>query len=396
VSGRATGNNLVWLSHHSDVAPQPVRAAEAAWYLLAWLYYGPSGKITARTVGARTESNMTAGPLRSRVSFHPLGPSLHESLVTGIPYPSADLTGRPDPDLAPWEDTTPSDPLGLPPTRGGLAGALAGQFRHALLLTPSADGTMVTDTRITWAWREPHAQAEDPYLIYETSKAKGLPYARYARRDRAIWRDLDALLLKETGSGKTRRPAIFSDLLDPSIGELLDRLRVRAFGFDQEGQAVDYQWFSATTPPVLSIRGTSDGELAYEYDSEIGTAREAAERVAGDLKKALQRAWSALSDPANGQGKGRTGGGDSPWLAPGLGRYWTGAEAAFWHMTSHPDEFDFPNNRFIRIALSAYEQATGHYAERGPRAARAIEKARGSIFATWSRDEPYPAEDSDA
>jgi hypothetical protein len=65
-------------------------------------------------------------------------------------------------------------------------------------------------------------------------------------------------------------------------------------------------------------------------------------------------------------------------------------------MTSNPDEFDFPNNRFIRIALSAYEQVTSHYAERGPRAARAIEKARGGIFATWSRDQPYPSEDTDA
>ena len=59
-------------------------------------------------------------------------------------------------------------------------------------------------------------------------------------------------------------------------------------------------------------------------------------------------------------------------------------------------EFGFPGNRFIRIALAAYEEATGHYAERGPRAARAIEKARGGIFATWSRDAPSPMEDTHA
>ena len=112
---------------------------------------------------------------------------------------------------------------------------------------------------------------------------------------------------------------------------------------------------------------------------EIGAAHEAAERVASDLKKALQRAWDALSDPANGQGKGRAASTDGPWLAPALARYWTTAEATFWHMTSHPDEFSFPGNRFIRIALAAYEQATDHYAERGPRAARAVERARGGI-----------------
>jgi CRISPR system Cascade subunit CasA len=393
VMGRASGNNLVWLSHHSDLAPQPVRAAEAAWYLLAWLYYGPSGKITARTVAGRTESNMTAGPLRSRISFHPLGRCLHESLVIGIPYPSGDaMRRRPSPDLAPWEDPEPGNPLAQPPTRRGLSGPLTGQFRHALLLKPSADSTVATDVRITWAWRDPHALVEDPYLIYEAPKGKAVPYARYASRDRAIWRDLDALLLKDTGSGATRRPGIFEALLDPALAE---RLRVRAFGFDQHGQTVDYQWFTATTPPVLSIRDTGGSELGYQYAAEIGAAHQAAERVAGDLKKALQRGWNALSDPADGQGKGRTGG-DGPWLTPALGRYWSAAEAAFWHMTSNPEQFDFPSNRFIRIALAAYEEATDHHAERSPRAARAIEKARGGIFATWSRDEPSPMEDTHA
>lgn len=154
VMGRAAGNNLVWLSHHTDLAPQPVRAAEAAWYLLAWLYYGPSGKITARTVRGQTESNMTAGPLRSRVSFHPLADNLFCSLVTGIPYLEPG-TGPRAPDLAPWEEDALPDPLSLPPAREGLSGPLTGQFRHAVLLTPSADGGQVTDARITWAWRMP-------------------------------------------------------------------------------------------------------------------------------------------------------------------------------------------------------------------------------------------------
>jgi CRISPR system Cascade subunit CasA len=397
VIGRATGNNLVWLSHHCDLAPQPVRAAEAAWYLLAWMYYGPSGKITARTVAGRTESNMTAGPLRSRISFHPLGENLYESLITGIPYPSGDHARRNDPDLAPWEDKADSDPLGLPPARQGLSGALTGQFRHALLLTPSPDGTQVTDTRITWAWRQPHALVEDPYLIYDTSRASAVPYARYAKRDRAVWRDLDALLLKETGSGRTRRPAVFDSLLDRSIGELIGRLRVRAYGFDQEGQTIDYQWFTATTPPVLSVRDASDLDLAFEHDTEIGTAHEAAERVAGDLKKALQRAWAALSDPQDGQGKGRGTTPDGPWLTPGLSRYWAAAEDAFWSMTRDPEKFSFPSNTFIRLAFAAYDEVTDQYARRGPRVARALERARGGIAATWSRHQPLlPLGESDA
>jgi CRISPR system Cascade subunit CasA len=393
---RASGNNLVWLSHHSDLAPQPIRAAEAAWYLLAWLYYGPSGQITPRTVAGRKEPNMTAGPLRSRISFHPLGRNLFESIITGIPYPGGSHARRPAADLAPWEDTSASDPLGTPPARQGLSGALTGQFRHALLLTPSVDGTQATDARITWAWREPHAPFEDPYLIYETPKGKSTAFPRYARADRAIWRDLDALMLQETGSGATRRPSVFSNLLDIEAGDVTGPLRVRAFGFVQDGQTVDRQWFTALTPPVLSVRESEDASLGFDHSHEIGAAREAAERVASDLRRALRRAWNALSNPEELRGKIRADASDGPWVASALGRYWPKAEAAFWHMIDHPDEFGFPGNRFIRLALAAYDEVTDQYSRRGPRAARVLERARGGILAAWSRSEPLPLETADA
>ena len=84
---------------------------------------------------------MTAGPLRSRISFHPLGRTVYQSLITGIPYPGR-YDEAPDPDLAPWEDSACRDPLGAAAAPGaGSVRALTGQFRHAVLLTPSADGT---------------------------------------------------------------------------------------------------------------------------------------------------------------------------------------------------------------------------------------------------------------
>ena len=120
VMGRATGNNLVWLSHHTDLAPRPVRAAEAAWYLLAWLYYGPSGKITARTVSGRTESNMTAGPLRSRISFHPLGRNLLRVAGHRHPVPEPVRAGDgPTGPRAVGRQTTCQTRSALPPTRAG-------------------------------------------------------------------------------------------------------------------------------------------------------------------------------------------------------------------------------------------------------------------------------------
>lgn len=377
VMGRATGNNLVWLSHDSDLAPRPVPAAEAAWYLLAWLYYGPSGKTTARTVRGTTESNMTAGPLRSRISFHPLGRTAYESLITGIPYP-----GRYDdggaPDLAPWEDGELPDPLGLPPHRDGLSRVLTGQFRHAILLAPSADGSEASGARITWAWRRPHPEVRDPYLIYDTAKGRTGEYARYARLDRAIWRDLDALLLHDTGQAASKQPQVFTGL--PGIPhDTAAALRVRALGFDQDGQTIDRQWFTATTPPVLAM----DADDHFSYGYHVKAAREAAERVGLNLRHALRRAWAAIDN------------GGGPWEPRGMTLYWASAEDRFWQMVRR-QEFGYPDNAFIRVAAAAYEGVTDQHAAGGPRVARAIEKARGGIFASWDRAEPDHAEAGNA
>ena len=72
-------------------------------------------------------------------------------------------------------------------------------------------------------------------------------------------------------------------------------------------------------------------------------------------------------------------------------RYWAGAEDLFWQMLDGND-FGFPNNRFIRVATRAFDEVTGQYELRGPRVVRAVEKARGGIFASWDRNEPGPGE----
>ena len=373
VMSRATGNNLVWLSHDTDLAPDPVPTAEAAWHLVSWLYYGPSGRITARTVSGQTESNMTAGPLRSRISFHPLGRTLHESLIAGLVHPGRYDSGT-DRDLAPWEAGPLADPLGRPPYPAGLSGPLTGRFRHAVLLSPSPDGATVTDARITWAWRHPSPDILDPYLIYDTARTTDVPYALYARLDRAVWRDLDSLMLQDAGTGASRRPLVFTTVLDEPA-EVTGALRIRAIGFDQDGQTIDRQWFTAATPPVLTVN--EDGQYRLGYP--MRAAREAAERVGQNLQNALRRAWAAIDA------------GDGPWEARGMTRYWAGAEDRFWEMVDN-DDYGSPDNRFIRVAIRAFEHTTSQHEMRGPRIIRAVEKARGGISASWDRAEPDPAE----
>src|SRR5690606_29771116 len=126
---RPAGNNQVWFNHVTARNPLPVPADEAVFHLLIQLYYGPSGQCTPRTVNGVSGRNTKAGPLRRTLSFHPLGRTVFESLVAGIP-PARELdTGGVD--LAPWEADELPDPLGVPPKPSGVAGVLTGRFQHA-------------------------------------------------------------------------------------------------------------------------------------------------------------------------------------------------------------------------------------------------------------------------
>jgi CRISPR system Cascade subunit CasA len=96
--------------------------------------------------------NSKAGPLRRTVSFHPVGATVFESLVTGIPPAHHHDTGGLD--QAPWEADNLPDPTHAAPRPSGVGGVLTGRFQHAVLLQSSADGQHVSDAWITWAWRD--------------------------------------------------------------------------------------------------------------------------------------------------------------------------------------------------------------------------------------------------
>ncbi|MEU2032834.1 type I-E CRISPR-associated protein Cse1/CasA [Nocardia amamiensis] len=372
VFGRPAGNNQPWLSHHHDGLPAPLPVEDAVLHLIAQLYYGAPGRCTARTVDAQKEANNTAGPLRGLVSFHPVGKNLFESLVVGIPRMG---TREVDLDKAAWEVAELADPLSAPPPVNGVGGVLAGRFRHAVLLVPSEDATTVTDAYLTWAWRQPHGPVEDPFLIYQTSQ-KGEIYPRPADAHRALWRDLDGLLLRDVGIEHRRRPAIctLAEQLEP---EVLDRLRIQAFGFDQDrAQVNDRQWYAAATPPVLDL--LTDNTAAMR----ISRARETAERAERHLRAALRNAWVAINDPSNGDGRPKRNDiGTGPWPALAVNRYWPEAEREFWRQVwaAREGDIDQPGWPFIKAALAAFDEVTAQAASR-PRTTRALERARSYIY----------------
>lgn len=368
---RPAGNNQVWFNHVTARNPLPVPADEAVFHLLIQLYYGPSGQCTPRTVNGVSERNTKAGPLRRTLSFHPLGRTVFESLVAGIP-PARELdTGGVD--LAPWEADELPDPLGVPPKPSGVAGVLTGRFQHAVLLEGSPDGESVTDAWITWAWRNRDLPARDPYLVYhQTKDGEYLPLSAEAHR--ALWRDFDSLILEDVGDDRRRRPVVLAAVEDLR-GTLLPVLRVRAFGVDQDGQTRDKEWVTGVTPALLAL--AREPEVARA----VSEMRQAAERVEVHLRGALRQAWIAINDPSNGDGKPqRKDISEGPWPGNASFRYWPRAERIFWRRVRER-EFGRAVEEFLRLALEIYDEVTDS-AGMLPRAKRAIELKRGLIFKT--------------
>ncbi|MFF0744942.1 type I-E CRISPR-associated protein Cse1/CasA [Streptomyces sp. NPDC004111] len=384
VYGRPAGNNLAWHSPHNDTAPQPVSCDEALWHLLIHHYYGRSGNVTPRTVGHVKSWKGTAGPLRSTLSFHPLGATLYETLLLHLtPYQG---DGDQPPDQCPWERDAPPDPVAPQPPLTWPGRLLTGRSRHAALLVPTEDGSAVADLYLTWAAHHrtaPKLPATDPYLIYdEVAVRPQLPvqqhrHPRKADTARALWRDLDALLLAGDETATTQRPTVFATLNDLPE-RIAMRLRVQVCGFVQEGQVRDTAWYTAFTPPLWTYAQEHDPAAARR----IADARTAAEALAGTLSQAATRAWQDATAP-RATTRPRTPRTPSPWARDALERYWPQAETVFWDLVRHPDPHDTQiRPAFARAALAALHAATApalaQYRSAGPALARATAAVRAA------------------
>ncbi len=368
VLGRPTGvNGAVWFGHHTDVAPVAVDSAEAVWHMVAQLYYGPSGQCTPRRITQNKPGNGDAGPLRKTVSFHPWGPNLFTTLVLGVPFPSDEE--EPAEADAPWEEDSLPDPLGPLPAVTWPGRLLAGRARHAALLVPSAEGEKVRDAYITWSTHESAVRAADPYVVWNVGKEGGL-YARTADGNRAVWRDLDALLLKSSERRSFRRPRIFETVSDLPPA-LRDAVRVRAYGFDQDGQQRDSGWYTATTPPVLQWMEEQDPAMAVR----VSVCHKAAEEAGRHLDYAARLAWAETNFPPPEGGRVKLDPKKpGPWAASATARYWPRAERVFWQLTAREPDAVPVQRPFVDEAEAALRVVVGS-AARDLRVARAMSHA---------------------
>ncbi|MFC7512172.1 type I-E CRISPR-associated protein Cse1/CasA [Streptomyces thermocarboxydus] len=99
------------------------------------------------------------------------------------------------------------------------------------------------------------AEGADPYQILDRRR-DGDFQPREADGARALWRDLDSLLLEDSRQDARRPPA-----LEHLPQWLLPKLRVRAYGFDQDGQQGQrlVQGDQPTDPAVAGGERRGDG-----------------------------------------------------------------------------------------------------------------------------------------
>jgi CRISPR system Cascade subunit CasA len=249
-----------------------------------------------------------------------------------------------------------------------------------LLLIPDADGSHVTDAYLTWAGRTPSLPATDPYVITHTDPAKGAETRDTIRRadaDRALWRDLDALLLAGDETTTVRRPVVFAHLND--LPEAVVRhLTVRVHGFDQDPKVNDRAWYTASTPPLWPWAQEHDPVMAQR----IAECRLAAETVAAVLARATTQAWRESTTPQTIPDRSRSKDRTRPlWTRHALAHYWPGAESVFWDLViRRPHDFAYP--AFARQATGSLRSVTGpalaQHRGAGPALARALHTIRTS------------------
>ncbi|WP_406165169.1 type I-E CRISPR-associated protein Cse1/CasA [Streptomyces canus] len=377
VYGRPAGNNLVFFnSHHTDTNPQPLPAREAVWYLLAYHSYRPSGRASVRKVGSFSSGQLQAGPLRSTVSFHPRGRTLYETLLLHlVPYRGDGQD--PDADACPWEQLHVPEPIQAPPEVTWPGRLLTGRSLHAVLLIADPSGEQAIDAYLTWATPHPALDATDPYLIYDLDPKAPAERRRSPRRadaGRALWRELDALLLAGDEHRPGCRPEAFTTLNDLPK-EASANLRVWVCGFDQEGQVNNRIWYTALTPRIWLWAQEHDPAKA----SRIADCCAAAETLAAVLRTAADQAWrdttSLRQQAAPRRGKERP----SLWAQEALAAYWPRAEQAFWQLI---DDARPARGVFAAEAITALCQTTSaalnHFPQAGPALARAVQALRSA------------------
>lgn len=285
----ASGNNPVLFDHAVDDLPTPVAIAHVARQLLGYLQFAPGGPVKALCKAG----NEVGGPLFNSAAFLPVGRSLAETLVLGLPPPTADDA---PPDLPSWE----REPLtlvrifGAATLAAGPCDRYTRQTRSALLLQGPAGMVSRVLFAEGSAWQD-DPMAPDPMTAFRPGTTN--PWVRLSFLEgRAFWRDLGALL--PDASGRLARPA---PVLEAALRVLL------ASDADDRGLEYVVAGLAATPGQDKRLRGRIErhrlpqGVLgSNDAASAVRSELRRAEELFVDLRKIAERMTAdTFPDPAH-------------------------------------------------------------------------------------------------
>ncbi len=184
--------SYMWGQQHPDPAFTPAAAARA---MLVFLSYSRSGGGAHHPELKGRQTVFKAGKLRTKVSLHPVGASLEDTLRLHLIDPDAvdgllsGGVGQPSWELPPAVIT---QPLSAPKS---LLEVLTGRWEKTVLLVPSVDGTVVREALgASGRLRNDAIPEHDPYAVrWDNSDDKtDAPYVYLKGSiEKAPWRDLD-------------------------------------------------------------------------------------------------------------------------------------------------------------------------------------------------------------
>jgi CRISPR system Cascade subunit CasA len=184
---------------------------------------------------------------------------------------------------------------------------------------------------------------------------------------------MDALLTHRVGEHDgPQTPLVFA-----TAEGLWQSMRVRALGFEQEGQAKDIQFVDGCTPPVLGKAEL----LSPATRPAVARLQQLGNIYGRRLNTAVRRAWTTYMDDPKADA--------DTWSAEAAARYWPGAETEFWSRFRGLDrtgdvlngglDVDATRSAFLRLAEEAYATVTDSVT-RTLRGAKAVSQARIELY----------------
>ena len=260
--------SYVWGQQHPDPAFTPAAAARA---LLVFLLYGPGGSGGSHPNLPRTKWQF--GRLRGKVSIHPTGASLHDTLRLHLVDPADLADVLPDGVGVPSWEAAPVAATRLLASPVTIMEQLTCRWEKTALLV-AADGGHTVDRAVTASGRRRgDAPEHDLYTVrwdtppedIEKAKGKPLPPYRYLRgsTDRAPWRDIDNYRSQRTGNA--------TPVIGSVSGLALAGVAVDAWVTvsHQPDNAKDVMWaVSAIPPDALMDPAAGQRAAAFVKDAE--------------------------------------------------------------------------------------------------------------------------------